>query len=133
MDRKLLWQMRILGFCAMVSLATALGCKQCASPYDYCPPTFTGPDCGVPCDARYRAGSILDGSYMYGDGTYLGEGEYEGTIDGSYEEMPADMKSTDGETYDESGQPAELQLTAEEMYSEELPVQASRPPKLLHR
>lgn len=133
MDRKLIWHMRILGLCAVATLATALGCKQCASPYDYCPPTFTGPDCGVPCDARYRAGSILDGSCMYGDGTYLGDGEYEGTIDGEYEEMPVDTTSTDGDVYDESGQAAEMQLTAEESYTYETPEYARRPPRLLNR
>ncbi|MBX3411958.1 MAG: hypothetical protein KF708_04510 [Pirellulales bacterium] len=129
MDRKLLWQMRLLGLCAVATLATALGCKQCASPYDYCPPTFTGPGCDVPCDARYRAGSILDGSYMYGDGTYLGEGEYEG----EYEQLPAGMSSFDAEMYDSSGRPAELHLTAEEAYTYETPEYARRPPRLLHR
>ena len=52
---------------SMTSLA--LGCAQCANPYDYCGPTFTG-ECGDQCNAQYRAGSILWNGYggaMYGE------------------------------------------------------------------
>lgn len=67
---------------ALLTLAvgtTAMGCAQCANPYDYCGPTFTG-ECGDQCDAQYRAGSILGGGPggMYYDGPYeSGEIYYE--------------------------------------------------------
>jgi hypothetical protein len=132
MSRTHHWNRRILGLCALAALSASCGCKQCASPYDYCPPTFTGSDSCVPCDARYRAGSILGGSSAYGDTIY--EGEYDGSSEGVYEEMPSGMSSAeDGEVIDESGRPAELQLTAEEAYKYETPEYARRPPQMLHR
>lgn len=132
MSRTNFWHTRIVSLLAVAALSTSWGCKQCASPYDYCPPTFTGPDSCVPCDARYRAGSILGGSGEYGDMVY--EGEYEVSSDGGSEDLPYDVSSNeDGEVFDESGHPAELQLTAEQAYGYETPVYARRPPKLLHR
>jgi hypothetical protein len=116
---------------AIAALSASWGCKQCASPYDYCPPTFTGPDCGVPCDARYRAGSILSGAGEYGDVIY--EGEYDDSSPGSGQEMTYDLGVQDGENYDESGRPVELHFTAEEAYEYETPEYARRPPQLLHR
>ena len=45
---------------ALGLMATAAGCRMCASPYDYCSPTFTG-GCGEDCAPFVRAGSILSG------------------------------------------------------------------------
>ena len=46
----------------LVSLvAVTAGCAMCASPYDYCGPTFTG-ECGEECRPNVRAGSILSGA-----------------------------------------------------------------------
>ncbi len=42
---------------SMLTVA-ATGCTMCASPYDYCGPTFTGQP-GEPCCPDARAGSIL--------------------------------------------------------------------------
>jgi hypothetical protein len=42
-------------------VAAAAGCRMCASPYDYCKPTFTGQP-GEDCSPIARAGSILTGS-----------------------------------------------------------------------
>ena len=50
----------LLGWAALGLLALAAGCTLCASPYDYCGPTFTGDGCnGGSCDPRLRSGSIL--------------------------------------------------------------------------
>lgn len=50
----------LLGWTALGLLALAAGCTLCASPYDYCGPTFTGEGCGDgSCDPRLRSGSIL--------------------------------------------------------------------------
>ena len=50
-------------------LSGLVGCRFCASPYDYCPPTFTGSDygstCGYTCDPLFRAGSRFYGSEDY--------------------------------------------------------------------
>lgn len=43
---------------ALCLVASAVGCRMCAHPYDYCGPTFTGGNC-QPCDFYARAGSIL--------------------------------------------------------------------------
>lgn len=50
---------------ALLSLAT--GCTMCASPYDYCGPTFNAK--GDPCYVVERAGSIFApaGDMYYGD------------------------------------------------------------------
>ncbi len=45
---------------ALGLVALAAGCRMCASPYDYCSPTFTGA-CGEDCAPFARAGSILSG------------------------------------------------------------------------
>ena len=42
-------------------VVAAAGCRMCASPYDYCSPTFGG-QCGEPCSPTARSGSILSGS-----------------------------------------------------------------------
>jgi hypothetical protein len=48
----------LLVVAALGLVALAAGCTMCASPYDYCGPTFTG--CGdQPCDPIGRAGSIM--------------------------------------------------------------------------
>jgi len=49
----------LLGWAAVVWLAVAAGCSMCGHPYDYCGPTFTGPQCGGDCMIDTRAGSIL--------------------------------------------------------------------------
>jgi hypothetical protein len=38
--------------------ASAVGCRMCAHPYDYCGPTFSG-QCGETCNPMARAGSVL--------------------------------------------------------------------------
>jgi hypothetical protein len=44
---------------AVLALATlTCGCRMCASPYDYCGPTFTGESCQQ-CLPNVREGSIL--------------------------------------------------------------------------
>lgn len=100
---------------AMMLTLPSLGCTQCASPYDYCGPTYLGGP-GELCDSRARAGSIFwspqdqllhDGGYAYEyeEGDYH-EGEviyddsdeayYEGTyFEGEFEEDEYDA-------YDES-------------------------------
>jgi hypothetical protein len=52
---RLLW----LGLCSVILLAAGTGCRQCASPYDYCGPVLenTCSDCG----AMHRAGSAFTG------------------------------------------------------------------------
>jgi len=120
-----------LAWLAACLLSASWGCAPCGTPYDYCPPTFTG--CSdTPCDARYRAGSILYGGGAYGDMIYEGEfdeggheGEYQEDAEGAYYD---DMSSYDVDEYDESGRPAELHLTAEEAYGYETPEYARRPP-----
>jgi len=50
----------------LVSLvAVTAGCAMCASPYDYCAPTFTG-ECGKDCRPNARVGSILTGATEMG-------------------------------------------------------------------
>lgn len=63
---------KLLALLMLAVGTTALGCAQCANPYDYCGPTFTG-ECGDQCDAQYRAGSILGG----GPGGLIYEAPYE--------------------------------------------------------
>lgn len=56
----------ILAICVVTLTAVTAGCTMCAHPFDYCGPTFTG-ECGQPCAANARAGSILSpGSEMVG-------------------------------------------------------------------
>lgn len=56
--------------------AIAAGCRMCASPFDYCGPTFTG-QCCEECLSTARAGSILSGHMPpVPDDGYLGEGFY---------------------------------------------------------
>lgn len=62
---------------ALVAFVPGLGCAMCASPYDYCGPTFTGNGHGDPCFINQRAGSILDPApiaspvgYEYGSETF---------------------------------------------------------------
>lgn len=60
--QEMIKQALFLGLLASV-LAT-LGCAMCASPYDYCGPTYSGGDCGEcgdcgVCDPMARAGSVL--------------------------------------------------------------------------
>ncbi len=50
----------LLSVALLIPVLSSLGCAMCASPYDYCGPTFTGNDCGDPCFVKERAGSILD-------------------------------------------------------------------------
>jgi len=45
----------MLAWSVVVTLAVTAGCRMCASPYDYCGPTYTG-ECGS-CDPNYREGS----------------------------------------------------------------------------
>jgi len=52
-----------LALVALVGVAT--GCRMCASPYDYCSPTFLGGDC-EDCRPLARSGSTLS------DDTYVG-------------------------------------------------------------
>ena len=42
----------------VVLVVAAAGCRMCASPYDYCSPTFTG-ECAQGCLPNAREGSIL--------------------------------------------------------------------------
>ena len=53
----------------MFTLTGSVGCRFCASPYDYCPPTFTGNEygstCGYTCDPLFRAGSRFYGTEDY--------------------------------------------------------------------
>jgi hypothetical protein len=48
----------VFALTALCLIASAVGCRMCAHPYDYCGPTFTGGNC-QPCDFYARAGSIL--------------------------------------------------------------------------
>jgi hypothetical protein len=54
---------------AISLVAAATGCRMCASPYDYCSPTFTGTG-GEDCAPFVRAGSILSmpGGYLPSEG-----------------------------------------------------------------
>jgi len=45
----------MLAWSVVVLVAVTAGCRMCASPYDYCGPTYTG-ECGS-CDPYYREGS----------------------------------------------------------------------------
>lgn len=79
---------------ALGLLLPGLGCAMCASPYDYCGPTFTGNNCGDPCFINQRAGSIFDPAPVSnpGQGDYVDplapgdEGVIESPSDGSYED-----------------------------------------------
>lgn len=50
----------------VLAISAQLGCRFCSSPYDYCPPTYTGSGCdnfcGDPCDPNYTAGSRFYGT-----------------------------------------------------------------------
>jgi hypothetical protein len=85
---------------ALGLLLPGLGCAMCASPYDYCGPTFTGNDCGDPCFVNQRAGSIFDPAPVasphseYG-GPYEGD---EGVIESSRDETDLDAGESDTPT-----------------------------------
>lgn len=49
---------RVAWIALTLVVAAAAGCRMCASPYDYCSPTFTG-SCGEDCASFVRAGSVL--------------------------------------------------------------------------
>ncbi|OHB83386.1 MAG: hypothetical protein A2V98_12435 [Planctomycetes bacterium RBG_16_64_12] len=58
---------------AIALVGMAAGCRMCASPYDYCGPTFTGA-CGEECSQTARSGSVLSGYVApYPDDGYLQE------------------------------------------------------------
>ena len=48
----------LLSVAALALLAPGAGCTTCASPYDYCGPTFSG-ECGDGCDFHARRGSVF--------------------------------------------------------------------------
>ena len=50
----------LLAWMAVGLVAGVSGCVMCASPYDYCYPTFTG-DCGSQCRVHGRVGSAFGG------------------------------------------------------------------------
>ena len=56
---------------AISLVAVATGCRMCASPYDYCSPTFTGMG-GEDCAPFVRAGSILSmpGGHLPSEGYF---------------------------------------------------------------
>lgn len=73
---------RVLGFAGL--LAMLAGCRMCASPYDYCGPTYGVEncddgcgECGVGCSLTDRRGSILSAG-GYGGESYGGESWQEG-------------------------------------------------------
>ena len=89
------------------------GCCMCASPYDYCGPTFQG-ECGEPCMCHERYGSAISdghcgfyceaggcdecGESVEGPGEFIeGPGEFiEGPTDAAPEEGPPEMYYEEG-------------------------------------
>jgi len=59
---------------AVLALVTlTCGCRMCASPYDYCGPTFTGEGCQQ-CLPNVREGSILAQGVPPGSGAEMAPG-----------------------------------------------------------
>ena len=54
----------------VVLVGMTAGCRMCASPYDYCRPTFTG-ECGQGCFPNAREGSILSHGFQPVSGSEL--------------------------------------------------------------
>jgi len=72
-------------------VATAAGCRICASPYDYSSPTLTGA-CGDECSPNARSGSILSGyAAPFPDDGYL-----HGPMLYGQQEVPHDDEMADG-------------------------------------
>lgn len=80
---------------ALAPILTSWGCAMCASPYDYCGPTFTGNDCGDPCFTRERAGSVFDPAPVnFGTGY---DGGANGVADERVDESPESAAEEDAE------------------------------------
>jgi len=60
-----------LAVLALVTLTS--GCRMCASPYDYCGPTFTGDGCQQ-CMPNVREGSILSQGVPQTSGSEMAPG-----------------------------------------------------------
>jgi hypothetical protein len=71
----------------------SMGCCLCASPYDYCGPTYTG-ECGEPCLVNERMGSNLSGP-MVTHALYEGEAPTDG------EPSPADEQQDENQSNDQ--------------------------------
>jgi len=74
------------GLVLLVSMAS--GCAMCASPYDYCGPTFTGGECDC-CLGEHRVASYFsDGGMMYGQSTPITPRTYKSSEDNTQETLP---------------------------------------------
>jgi hypothetical protein len=97
---------RAISLVAIGLALSATGCCMCASPYDYCGPTFLG-ECGEPCMCHERYGSAISPGHcpFHCDGCGCeecgevteGPGEIiEGPTEAAPEEVPSEMYYEEG-------------------------------------